>query len=383
MKRLVLLGGGHAHLAVLKALAEQPLDGWQVQLVTPFRRQIYSGMLPGWVADHYAIDECAIALDALAERGGVALAATACTGLDLSTNAVVCADGSTLPFDLLSIDTGPEPALHSLPGALEHALPIRPIEGFVAAWPGLVDRIAAQSHRFDLVVLGAGAAGVELALAIHCRALIEGWSHLRITLVGSAPLPLEGVAASARRHLARLLVQRGIGWVGERRAVRIAARRIDFEQGASVGFDACLVVTGAAAPAWPAAAGLATDLAGFIRVGRTLQTTLHPQVLAAGDVAAYEHSRPKSGVFAVRAGPVLAHNLRALCRGDAPMPWTPQRRALYLISTGDAHAVAAWGRWAWRGAWVWRWKDRIDRRFVARFRADTLSGDRKTGPMSE
>ena len=235
--------------------------------------------------------------------------------------------------------------------------------------------IAAQSHRFDLVVLGAGAAGVELALAIHCRALIEGWSHLRITLVGSAPLPLEGIAGSARRHLARLLVQRGIGWVGERRAVRIAPRRVDFEQGASVGFDACLVVTGAAAPAWPAAAGLATDPAGFIRVGRTLQTTLHPHVLAAGDVVAYQDARPKSGVFAVRAGPVLALNLRALCRGDAPTPWTPQQRALYLISTGDERAVAAWGRWAWRGAWVWRWKDRIDRGFVARFGADASSGD--------
>ncbi len=373
MKRLVLLGGGHAHLAVLKDLAGRPLDGWQVQLVTPFRRQIYSGMLPGWVAGHYAIDECAIALDALAQRGRVALAVTACTGLDLSANTVVCADGSTIPFDLLSIDTGPEPALSELPGALDHALPIRPIEGFVAAWPGLVDRIRRQQGRFDLVVLGAGAAGVELALASRRRALTEGWSHLQITLVGSAVLPLEGVAGGARRHLVRLLAQRGIRWIGERRAMRIVPNRIDFAKGESVGFDACLAVTGAAAPAWPAASGLATDRAGFIRVGRTLQTTLHPHVLAAGDVASYQDSRPKSGVFAVRAGPVLARSLRALCRGDTPAPWTPQQRALYLISTGDEHAVAAWGRWAWRGGWVWRWKDHIDRRFVARFGADAAS----------
>ncbi len=367
MKRLVLLGGGHAHLAVLKDLAERPLAGWQVQLVTPYRRQIYSGMLPGWVAGHYAIDECAISLDALAVRGRVALSVMACTGLDLSANTVACADGSTLPFDLLSIDTGPEPALDQLSGARDHALPIRPIEGFVAAWPGVVDRIRGQGDPFELVVLGAGAAGVELALAIHRRALAEGWSHLRITLIGSDALPLEGIAESARRHMARLLGQQEVRWIGERRAVRIAPKRIDFAQGASVGFDACLAVTGAAAPAWPAAAGLATDAAGFIRVGRTLQTTLHPQVLAAGDVAAYQDARPKSGVFAVRAGPVLAHNLRALCRGDAPKSWTPQQRALYLISTGDERAVASWGRWTWRGAWVWRWKNRIDREFVARF----------------
>ena len=82
MKRLVLVGSGHAHLAVLKDLAEHPLDGWQVRLVTPFRRQIYSGMVPGWVEGHYAIDECAIALDALAQRGRVDVTMTACTGLD-------------------------------------------------------------------------------------------------------------------------------------------------------------------------------------------------------------------------------------------------------------------------------------------------------------
>lgn len=370
MKQLVLLGGGHAHLAVLKDLAERPLDGWQVLLVTPFRRQIYSGMLPGWVAGQYEIDECAIALDAMAERAGIELRITRCTGLDLSTNTVACADGSTVPFDLLSIDTGPEPALDNLPGARVNALPIRPIEGFVAAWPGLVERILGQCHRFELAVLGAGAAGVELALAIHRRALTDGWSHLRITLIGSDTWPLEGVATSARRHVAQLLAQRGIRWIGERRATRITPDQIDFTQGAPVDFDACIAVTGAAAPSWPGAAGLATDSSGFIRVDRTLQTLLHPHILAAGDVAAYPDARPKSGVFAVRAGPVLARNLRALCQGDVPKPWSPQRRALYLINTADRRAVAAWGRWAWRGAWVWRWKDRIDRRFVARFGAD-------------
>lgn len=375
----MLLGGGHAHLAVLQDLSERPLDGWHVRLVTPFRRQIYSGMLPGWVAGHYALDGCAIALDSLAARGRVELAITSCTGLDLSANTVACADGSTVPFDLLSVDTGPEPALRQLPGAIEHALPVRPIEGFVAAWPGVVDRIAGRRGGFELVVLGAGAAGVELAMAIHHKAIGAGWPHLRITLVGSEPLPLGGAAGQVAPLLARLIAQRGIRWIGERRAVRIEAGRIDVDEGESIAFDACIAVTGAAAPGWPAAAGLATDAAGFIRVGRTLQTILHPHVLAAGDVAAYQDPRPKSGVFAVRAGAVLARNLRALSRDEVPLPWRPQRRALYLISTGDRRAVAAWGRWAWQGAWVWRWKDRIDRAFVARFGEMRSRASARTG----
>ena len=70
MKRVVLLGGGHAHVRVLADLAERPLSGWEVHLASPYRRQIYSGMLPGWIAGHYPIEACAIALDRLAGRAG-------------------------------------------------------------------------------------------------------------------------------------------------------------------------------------------------------------------------------------------------------------------------------------------------------------------------
>lgn len=139
------------------------------------------------------------------------------------------------------------------------------------------------------------------------------------------------------------------------------------QSGPPLSFDACITSTGAAAPSWPAASGLATDERGFIRVGRSLQSTSHPNVFAAGDVAAYTDARPKSGVYAVRAGPVLAANLRAFCEGAALQAWTPQARALYLISTGDRHALATWGRWSWSGQWVWRWKDHIDRQFMRRF----------------
>lgn len=367
MTRLVLLGGGHAQLAVLASLAEQPMAGCEVRLVSPSRRQIYSGMLPGWVAGHYPIEACAIALDALAARGDVAFHQAAVVAVDLRNQLLRCDDGAELHFDLLSIDTGPVAATADLPGSVENALPIRPIEGFVAAWPRLVERMRGADRRFDLVILGAGAAGVELAFAIRHCALTKGWSHVRLTLVGSDMLPLEGAPDRLRRHVRALLARRQIAWVGERKAERIDPNRMRFEVGTALEFDACLVVTGAAAPAWPRAAGLATDDRGFIRVGPTLQSLSHPQILAAGDIAAYAEGRPKSGVFAVRAGPTLAYNLRARCEGRSLDPWHPQRQALYLISTGDRHACASWGRWTWQGDWVWNWKDRIDRRFVRRF----------------
>ena len=95
----------------------------------------------------------------------------------------------------------------------------------------------------------------------------------------------------------------------------------------------------------------------------------HPEVFAAGDVATRQDApHPKSGVYAVRAGPPLAANLRALCAGAALQPYTPQKRTLYLLSLGEKRAIASWGRWSAEGRWVWRWKDHIDRGFIAPLR---------------
>jgi len=316
-----------------------------------------------------SVETCALPLDALARRAGIGRHETAGIGLDLTRNRVLCANGAEVPFDLLSIDTGPEPALAGLPGAAEYALAVRPIERFIAAWPPLLERMLAQRGGFDLVVVGAGAGGVELAFAAQHRCAVAGARHVRISLVGSAELPLHGAPTGIRRRIARMLEARGMGWLGSRQATGVAPRELEFAEGAALPFDACLIVTGAAAPRWPSASGLATDADGFIRVGRTLQSLSHPNVFAAGDVAAYHDERPKSGVYAVRAGPVLASNLRAACDGKPLRPWTPQRRALYLISTSGRHAFATWGGWSFGGRWVWRWKDRIDRRFVRQFAA--------------
>lgn len=369
MKRLVLLGGGHAHVKVLSDLAKQPLEGWHVRLVSPFPRQIYSGMLPGWIAGHYPIEACAIALDRLAARGAVTFHTTSCTGLNFPDQAVRCANGAELMFDVLSIDTGPIPALTALPGAIEHALPVRPIERFIAVWSSMVDRILGQHRRFDLVILGAGAAGIELALAIRQQINTRGNSHLFLTVVGSGEWPLPDAPAAAQRRVLALLRERGIQWKGNCRATTLEPNRLHFETSSPLEFDACIVATGAAAPRWPAAAGLATDERGFIRVNHALQCLSHPNIFAAGDVAAYAEPRPKSGVYAVRAGPVLSQNLRAFCENRTPASWKPQSKALYLVSTGDSNALAIWGKWHWSGRWVWRWKDQIDRRFMRRISA--------------
>lgn len=363
MKRLVLLGGGHAHVHVLDALANTPLDDVEVTLITPYRRQIYSGMLPGWIAGHYQLDQCAIDLTRLSDRAGCRFVQTRAVGLDLNGCSVLCEDGTLASFDWLSIDVGPVTAHQSIDGASSHALQVRPIEAFIGGINHLLPLLH-DNPTSPIAIVGAGAAGVELAFALRHR-----FSATPIALIGSDALPLDGLPPLLRRRTLKLLRKKQIEWIGERRAQRITGNGVELNDGTTVSAGHVLQVTGAAAQSWPAAAGLATDERGFIQVNACLQSPSHPHVFAAGDIAAYHDPRPKSGVFAVRAGPPLAENLRAATAGKPLVPWTPQRRALYLISTGDHHAMAAWGPFGWWGNWVWRWKDRIDRHFMARFGA--------------
>ncbi len=375
MRRLLLLGGGHAHVHVLERLAAERLPGVEVVLVSPFSRQIYSGMLPGWIAGIYPIAACALPLDTLAARAGVRFVQQAGVGLDAAARELVCANGSRLRYDWLSIDVGPTTARSTIAGAAEHAIAVRPIECFVDA----VERVLADARAGragDLVIVGGGAAGVELGFAFDARLRALGLGddgQVGVTVVGAAARPLDGMPSLLRLRVERLMRRRRIGWVGGCRVTAVDGNGVLLESGRTLPARHVLLVTGAAAQGWLAESGLATDAAGFVRVGPCLQSVSHPEVFAAGDCAAYADARPKSGVFAVRAGPALAENLARAVAGKPLQSWRPQRRALYLISTGTGHALGAWGAFAWWGDWVWRWKDRIDRAFMARFTPESAA----------
>ena len=367
MKRLLLVGAGHAHLTVLRALRTEPPADAEITLVTPWPRQVYSGMLPGWVAGHYALDDCVIPLAPLLEGGPIRWQRGSVTALDLAQRHARTDDGARIDFDLVSIDTGAVAAVDDLPGAREHAHPIRPIERFIERWPHWLS--TCEAHAGDplvLTVVGGGAAGVEIALAMAWR--LRALQGTRIQLVTGSGGVLPGFPARARQlMLARL---------GQLRVTVIVDKVVAFDTGdmhlAQSGLqrsDLTLLVTGTAAAAWPRASGLAVDADGFIAVDTTRRSTSHPFVFAAGDCASVVgHPRPRSGVHAVRAGPVLADNLRRALREESLRAAAPQQRALYILAAGRRSAVACWGPWTLAGDWVWRWKDRIDRRFMQTFR---------------
>jgi len=369
MKRLLLLGGGHAHVHVLQALARQPLPNTEVCLVTPFARQMYSGMVPGLVAGHYHTDQCAIDLLPLAQAAGVRFIEGAAVGIHAAANEVPLSAGGSLGYELLSIDTGAVMDRQSLPGAQQHALFVRPIEHFVK----LLDSLWALAAKrvLDVVVVGGGAAGVELAMALQYRLSDRGQARqgerARIALVTGGEAPLTGYAPGVMRRAERTLHQQRIT-VFKDTCVGVEAGAVLLGSGARLACDAPLLATGAEAPAWLAGSGLQLDERGFICTGATLQSTSHANVFAVGDVAARQDAKhPRSGVYAVRAGPPLAANLHAFLAGGALLPHPPQQRTLNLISCGAREAIVSYGGWHAQGRWAWWWKDRIDRAFIERY----------------
>lgn len=367
-KRLLLIGGGHAHLFVLEALRDQK-HRWQDKLdVTLVSRELhtpYSGMLPGLIAGHYRSSECHVDLSPLAEAAGVSLVHAEIDRLDLVRNTALSGEREWT-FDIVSIDIGSNPPLFTVPDASACALSVKPIDRFLQQWRSLQDQVDRLRKPVHLVMVGGGAGGAEVALAMTHR-LAAYRDRVKCSLVTRDTL-LPGYPRRAARLMARRLADAGIALRTNADVSCVEEGRLYFADGSNASFDALVWATGAAPQPWIAASGLECVDNGFVSVNSCLQSSSHAHVFAAGDIATDpQRRRPKAGVFAVRQGPVLAENLLRATAGRELRKYQPQRDYLSLLSTGGRHAIASWYGLVWHGAWVWRWKTRIDKRFMRRF----------------
>lgn len=354
---------------MLKSFGMRPLPGARVTLISRSSQTPYSGMLPGLVAGRYSAEEAQIDLVPLSRFAGARFLRAEVVGIDPIAGTVTLEGRPPVAYDVLSINVGSTPTLRFEAAQGSGSVPVKPIDSFLEHWEALLERIGRRGGPTRIGIVGGGAGGVELILAAQHR-LRECGAGASFALLTDMPEPLIAHNHGVRARLRRILAERGIAVHTQTHVVSVERGLVRAESGQTFEFDEVLWVTDAAAAPWLAASEVAVDPRGFVLVDEYLRSVSHPQIFAAGDAAAMRATpRPKSGVFAVRQGPPLARNLRRALLGRPLAPYRPQRQFLSLIGTGDGSAVASRGRWSAEGRWVWRWKDRIDRRFMRRYQS--------------
>ena len=377
LRDLVFVGGGHSHVVVLRMFAMKPEPGVRITVICTDIDTPYSGMLPGYISGHYSFDDVHIDLGKLCAFAGARFYHDAVVGIDRERKLVLCRDRPPVPYDVLSINIGSTPQVQRVEGAAALSVPVKPIARFNQRWLALLEQVRqwpVQRAPMTVAVVGGGAGGVELLLSMQYRlrkelkALGRNPESLRFVLFTSSATVLPTHNAGVQQRFARVLRERGVTVHTGAEVVKVSRGCLHTRDGRTWDADETLWVTQAGGPAWLQGTGLVLNASGFVRVNAQLQTLNDPDVFAAGDIADFT-DRPleKAGVFAVRMGKPLTENLRRRLRGEPLKTYHPQRSWLSLISTGDRYAVASRGALGLAGAWVWRWKDHIDRTFMRRF----------------
>ena len=361
VREIVLVGGGHSHVQVLKRFGMKPIPGIRLTLIARELHTPYSGMLPGYVAGDYSWDDIHIDLARLATFAGARFIEGEVIGLELDEQRVLVRDRPRIRYDVLSINSGGSPGTEFWTNP--NVIPVKPIGKFLPQWQSVVSRYEGATG-VALAIIGGGAGSVELAIAIAERfpdvfeiSLYTGGSNLM------------GQHGQRSARLAKYqLMQAGVTVVENFEVVEVDQTSIKSMDNRTAQADVVLWITGVEAPDWTEKSGLADDSSGFIRVAGSLQSISHENVFAAGDVAELTgQSRPKSGVYAVRAGPYLAENLRRYVLKKSLRTYRAQKQALAILRVGDGSSLGMRGTLSLKFKLLSVWKKYIDKRFLQKF----------------
>lgn len=360
---LILIGGGHAHALVLKAWGMKPLPGARLTVINPGPTAPYTGMLPGHVAGHYERDDLDIDLVRLCRHAGARLILDKAVGIDRTERKVLLEGRWPVSYDVASFDVGIT-AKMDLPGFGKYGIGAKPLDTYVAQWDSFLKKAVKGQVAPNVAVIGGGVAGCELAMAMTFALQSAGVSP-RVTLI-EVGKQISGVGDNVRQRILRAMNDLGIVIKTSAAVVEICADQVLLEGQEPIAATLCVGAAGGFSHKWIAK----TDLPqrnGFIEIGADLSVIGDEALFAVGDCAVMEKVLlPKAGVFAVRAAPILHHNLRAALSGGRRKTWQPQNNYLKLISLGRRSATAEKFGLTLTGPWVWHWKNLIDRAFMNR-----------------
>lgn len=360
MKTLVLVGGGHSHLHCLEQLVEEKPPDIRVLLISPSVHQYYSGMFSGFAEGLYDTDDIRINLERLSGAAGAEFTADRIVEIDPSARQLTGASGTIYNYDIVSFDIGSDA---SLPEEMKHQIPPnKPNHLF----PDLLEQVRESALP---VIVGGGAAGVELAFSIHAWRKQQGLPGNSVLLSSSSLLSADG--KRVRKSVESIAARKSLNFFTDHRVEGIDGDSILTSSGKSFPFTEVLWVAGPASFGLFESAGLPTDDEGFLLVTDHLQAVGHPEIFGAGDCVSLQSypSLPKNGVYAVREGPILWRNLKNQLASEDLVSFVPQKRYTSILSTGDGEALLINGGITLHGRLPLKLKQYIDMKFMKRFKS--------------
>jgi selenide,water dikinase len=368
-KHLILVGGGHAHALFLKKLSEKPISNLNITLISPNIQTPYSGMLPGLISGHYQYNDLHIDLELLARKSHVKFQIGKAKGLNPNNATLLLEDGKQLSYDFLSFDTGATPS-YVFEGINKNSLFVKPIHDFYNQWRAIEQQLFKneKQHAKTLSVIGSGAAGIEILLAIQFRMTQQG-IPLNYQLVSRSSEILRGYPKKLVSHIKHIFHQANITHIPNFNATHITNNELLDSKRQSIPSDINIICTEVKGASWLQNTGLKLSDDGFICVKETLQTLDFPNVYAVGDVCHFTMKPlPKAGVYAVRMSQILFENIYAEMKGKNKKTFVPQTDFLSLLALGSKTAIGCKRGLSFKGKWVWTLKNSIDLNFMSQFK---------------
>ncbi|MEI5909389.1 FAD-dependent oxidoreductase [Bacillus spongiae] len=360
MKTIVLVGGGHSHVYCVKMLKEHKHPQMNWILLSNSKKQYYSGMFSGFTEGLYAEEDTYIDLEKLAINSNATFVEATVLSVDPIQQKILCSNGEVISYDILSLDIGSTNKSPNIEGLTNENLAIKPNEKFP-------DQIHTLRQATNPVIIGGGAAGIEMALSLLAWQKKYS-SRTDVTLLHSAPL-LKGAGEKTSQKITQLASKQGLKLVKDR-AIRVDNSVVYTAGGSQIDFDTIMYLGGPHPPDLIKSAMLPTDEVGFLLVNSCLQTEAFPNIFGAGDCITISDQKdmPKNGVNAVRQGPILFRNIMSFAFDEPLESYTPKKADLAILSTGFKEGFFLYGRWSFHGKWAWFVKNFIDRRFMDKYR---------------
>lgn len=335
-------------------------------LVNPGRFLYYSGMAPGLISRLYSLEESRIDVRYLVEKGGGRFIEDRVEEIRPREGEVLLEGGGALRYDAMSVCLGSGVPEEILRASGERLVPVKPVGNMEGLHRTLLD-MGKSGRSIRVLIVGGGPAGCEISCNVS--RLLEGLDVPgRVTIAEADDALLGSSPRRAREEIERFLEARGVEVLTGTAVEKVEERAAHTRDGRKLDFDLAVLAVGIRPPGAFRRSGLAVGEDDGLWVNHYLQSVSDPRIFGGGDSVSFRgDALPRLGVFAIRQGPILFHNLQAFLRGEPLKEFRPQAHYLYIITLGNLEGLAIWGPLAWRGAGAWKLKRRIDKKFVEGF----------------